>query len=458
MLRVRRSPFARRSANAPPVHRSLLARRRQAPALNSSVVGPEDDRPDRTDVEKELRSRNRELLALLEISQIAAKSSEAENILNATLNKSMEILRFDVGYIRTLDKESKNLIVRAARGLSSPEFLTTSFPLESPELVVGKTVFKTQKPHISADVRKDPTFKARTMEREGLVSLAMVPIVSKENVHGFIGLGTKRLHYFSEVELRLISDFCSQLGTALANAQLFDVVQARAAELEQRVHEQLAQVERLERLKGFFSPHLVERILVGGPHDPLKAHRREITATFVGLKGFTALAAYFEPEEVMSVLGQYHREMGRLILEYGGTLVRFAGEGMLVFFNDLAELANPAERALRMAFAMRERVKDVSQEWRRLGYDLDLGVGIAHGYATLGGIGYEGRIDYGAVGTVADLAFRLYDEADRNQILVSERIALGMLEDIVQSELTGNLTLKGFPDPIKAHTILRLKD
>jgi len=441
------------------VRRTILASLHPAKALppNSSVFGPEDDCPDRT-VEKELRSRNRELFALLEISQAAAKSLEAEKILNATLNKSMEILGFDVGYIRTLDKESNNLIVRVARGLSSPEFLTTSFSLDSPEPVVGKTVFKTQKPHISADVRKDPAFKARIMEREGLVSLAMVPIVSKENVHGFVGLGSKRLHYFSDVELRLISDFCSQLGTALANAQLFDGIRARAAELEQRVHEQLAQVERLERLKRFFSPHLAEKILVGGPHDPLKAHRREITVAFVGLKGFTAFAACCEPEEVMNVLGQYHREMGTLILEYGGTLERFAGEGMMVFFNDPVEVANPAERAVRMAFAMRERVKDLSQEWRRLGYDLGFGVGIAHGYATLGGIGYEGRIDYGAIGTVTNLAFRLCDETDHNQILVSQRVALGLLEDVVQSDFVGNLTLKGFPDPIKAHAILRLKD
>jgi class 3 adenylate cyclase len=442
------------------VRRSIVAPLHLAKALppNSSVVGPEDDCLDRTDVEEELRSRNRELLALLEIAQTAAKTLEAEKILNATLNKSMEILGFDVGYIRTLDQQNKNLIVRVARGLSSPEFLTTSFPLDSSEPVVGKTVFKTQKPHISADVRKDPAFKARTMEREGLVSLAMVPIVSKENVHGFIALGSKRLHYFSEAELRLISGFSSQLGTALANAQLFDGVQARAAELEQRVHEQLAQVERLERLKRFFSPHLAEMILLGGPNDPLKAHRREVTVAFVGLKGFTAFAAYSEPEEVMSVLGQYHREMGRLILEYGGTLERFAGEGMMVFFNDPVEVANPAEHAVRMAFAMRERVKDLSQEWCRLGYDLGFAVGIAHGYATLGSIGYEGRIDYGAIGTVTNLAFRLFDEANHNQILVSQRVALGMLEDVVQSEFTGNLTLKGFPAPIKAHTILRLKD
>jgi class 3 adenylate cyclase len=424
---------------------------------NSSVVGPDDERSDETEVEK-LRSRNRALSALLEISQTAAKTFEAEKILTATLNKSMEILGLDVGYVRTLDKERKNLIVSAARGLSSPEFLTTAFPLDSSEAIVGKTVFKTQQPHITADVRKDPEFKARTLEREGLVSLAMVPIVSKENVHGFIALGSKRLHHFSGIELGLISDFCSQLGAGLANAQLLDGLQARAAELEQRVHEQLARVEGLERLKRFFSPHLAERILVGGPNDPLKAHRREITVAFVGLKGFTAFAAFSEPEEVTRVLGQYHSEMGRLILEYGGTLERFTGEGMMVFFNDLVEVANPAERAVRMAFAMRERVQDLSREWGRLGYDLGFGAGIAHGYATLGSIGYEGRIDYGAIGTVTNLAFRLCDEANHNQILVSRRVALGLLEGVVHSEFAGSLTLRGFPEPIKAHTILGLKD
>jgi class 3 adenylate cyclase len=438
--------------------RPILARLHPAKALPPNPsIGSEDDRPERTKVEKELRSRNRELLALLEISQTTAKSLEQEKTLNATLNKSMEIFGFDVGYIRTLDKGNKNLIVRAARGLSSPEFLTTSFPLDSPEPVVGKTVFKTQKPHISADVRKDPEFKARIMEREGLVSLAMVPIVSKDIVHGFIGLGSKRLHHFSEVELRVISNSCSQLGTALANAQLFDGVQARAAELEQRVHEQLAQIEQLERLKRFFSPHLAERILVGGPNDPLRSHRREVTVAFVGLKGFTAFAGYSEPEEVISVLGPYHSEMGRLIVEYGGTLERFACENIVVLFNDPVEVANPAERAVRMALAMRERVKDLSQEWSLLGYDLGFSVGIAHGYATLGSIGYEGQIDYGAIGTVTALAFRLCDEANHNQILVSQR-ALGLLQDIVQSEFIGNLTLKSFPAPIKVHTILRLKD
>jgi class 3 adenylate cyclase/putative methionine-R-sulfoxide reductase with GAF domain len=423
---------------------------------NPSVAVPEGDGADRTAVEK-LQSQNRELFALLEISQTLAKTLEAEKILSATLDKSMEILGLDVGYVRTLDKERKNLIVRVARGLSSSEFLTTSFSLDSTEPVVGKTVFKTQKPHVSTDVRKDPEFKARTMEREGLVSLAMVPIVSKENVHGFIALGSKQSHNFSEVELRLISEFSAQLGTALANAQLFDGVQARAAELERRMNDQLAQLERLERLKRFFSPHLAEMILVGGPDDPLKAHRREITVVFAGLRGFTAFAAYSEPEEMMGVLRQYHSEMGRLILEYGGTLERFAGERMMVFFNDPVEIEKPTERAVRMASAMRERVKELSQEWHRLGYDLSFAAGIAHGYATLGGIGFDGRIDYGAIGMVTSLASRLCDEADNNQILIAHR-ALGLIEDVVQSEPIGNLTLNGFPAPVKAHTIIGLKD
>jgi len=441
------------------VPRPILARRHpvKAPPPNFSASRSKDNRLDKTQAEEELRSRNRELFALLEIAQTTANGLEQEKILNATLQKSMELFGFDVGYIRTLDKESRNLVVRAASGLSSPEFLRTSYSLDSPEPVLGKTVFKTQKPHISADIRKDPAFKARTMEREGLVSLAMVPIVAKGDVHGFVGLGSKRFHDFSEVELRLISNSCAQLGTAMANAQLFDGVRARTAELERRVHEQLAEIERLERLKRFFSPHLAESILVGGESDPLRVRRREITAVFVGLKGFTAFAGYYEPEEAVSVLARYHREMGRLILEYGGTLERCTCEDMVILFNDLVEVANPAERAVRMAVAMRERMKDLSREWCLLGYDLGFGVGIAQGYVTLGGIGYEGQIDYGSIGRVTSLAFRLCDEANHDQILVSQR-AVGSLGDLVQSEFLGNWTLKGFPSPIKVHTVLRLRD
>ncbi len=186
-------------------------------------------------VKKELRGRTRELAALLAISQTATQSLETDKILNDTLDKSLEILDFDVGYIRTLDREKKNLIVRVARGLSSPEFLSTSFPLESPDPIVGKMVFKTQKPYIGTDIRKDPMFQARTMEKEGVISVAMVPIVSKQRAMGFIAVGSKKLHKFTQREVRLLMAFSSQLGSALENAQLYDEVNKEKAYIENLV-------------------------------------------------------------------------------------------------------------------------------------------------------------------------------------------------------------------------------
>ena len=187
------------------------------------------------DVKKALLGRTRELAALLAISQTATQSLETEKILNDTLDKSLEILDFDVGYIRTLDAEKKNLIVRVARGLSSPEFLSTSFPLDSPDPIVGKIVFKTQKPYIGTDIRKDPMFQARTMEKEGVISLAMVPIVSKQRAMGFIAVGSKKLHKFTKREVRLLVAFSSQLGSALENAQLYDEVNKEKAYIENLV-------------------------------------------------------------------------------------------------------------------------------------------------------------------------------------------------------------------------------
>jgi adenylate cyclase len=226
--------------------------------------------------------------------------------------------------------------------------------------------------------------------------------------------------------------------------------------LEHRVQKQLEQLERLERLKRFFSPQLAELIVSGGTEDPLKTHRREITVVFLDLRGFTAFAETSEPEEVMGVLREYHSEMGKLILEHEGTLERFTGDGMMVFFNDPVPVANPAERAIRMALTMRERVKELSAKWRKLGYELDFGVGIAQGYATIGGIGFEGRWDYGAIGTVTNLASRLCGDAKPSQILVSQRL-LGSVEELVEVEPVGELTLKGFQRPVTAHNILRLK-
>jgi len=226
--------------------------------------------------------------------------------------------------------------------------------------------------------------------------------------------------------------------------------------LEERVNEQVTQLERLGRLKRFFSPQLAELIVSGDAEDPLKTHRREITVVYLDLRGFTAFAETAEPEEVMSVLHEYHAAMGKLILEYDGTLEHFAGDGMMIFFNDPVPIANPAEQAIRMTLAMRERVKELTVKWRKLGYELDFGVGIAQGYATIGAIGFEGRWEYGAIGSVPNLAARLCGEAKPGEILATQRL-LANVDELVEAEPGGELSLKGFHRPVTAHKILRLK-
>ena len=228
------------------------------------------------------------------------------------------------------------------------------------------------------------------------------------------------------------------------------------ATLERRVAEQVAELERVSRLKRFFSPQLAEAIVAGGATDPLRPHRREISVVFLDLRGFTAFAEMSEPEEVSEVLATYHAEVGRLILEHEGTLERFTGDGMMIFFNDPVSVANPEERAVRMAEAMRARIRVLGAEWRRRGYDLDLGMGIAKGYATIGAIGFEGRRDYAAIGSVTNLAFRLCAEASPGQILISQRI-YAAVTDLVDANEVGPLQLKGFHRPVVAYEIAHLK-
>ncbi|MBI4611451.1 MAG: response regulator [Candidatus Rokubacteria bacterium] len=241
-------------------------------------------------------------------------------------------------------------------------------------------------------------------------------------------------------------------------------LEAQAAELaafnrtlEQRVAAQLAELERVGRLKRFLSPQLAELVMSAGDEKLLESHRREITVVFCDLRGFTAFAETAEPEEVMGVLREYHAAMGELIFRFEGTLERFAGDGMMVFFNDPLPCPDPAARAVRMAVAMRERVGEMSAGWRKRGHQLAFGVGIALGYATLGKIGFEGRFDYGAIGTVTNLAARLCDEARGGQILVSQRV-YAVVEDVAEVELVGELALKGFLKPVAAFSVVRLKE
>jgi class 3 adenylate cyclase len=212
------------------------------------------------------------------------------------------------------------------------------------------------------------------------------------------------------------------------------------------------QDQRLARLKSFFSPQLAEAIAAGKGDELLKTHRREITVEFFDLRGFTAFTEASEPEEVMELLRAYHAELGRLVLEQQGTLERFAGDAVMVFFNDPLPVERPAEHAVKTALAMCEAFAPIAEHWRKRGFEIGLGVGIAQGYATLGAIGFEGRQDYAAIGNVTNLAARLCGEARAGQIL-ADRKTMAALEGAFQFEPVGPLALKGFDKPVPAFAL-----
>jgi len=244
--------------------------------------------------------------------------------------------------------------------------------------------------------------------------------------------------------------------------QYHDKIESQTAELAEwnrtlqaRVEEQVAELERMNSLRRFVSPTLAELILSQG-ESILDSHRREIAVLFADLRGWTSFSATTEPEEVMGVIQDFHASMGDLILEYEATVGWFAGDGLMVWFNDPIPCSDPAHRAVRLAVDMRRVMVERASKWRKRGHELDFSVGIALGYATLGKIGFDGRYDYGAVGSVMNLASRLCDEASSGQILVSERV-LSEVEDLVNAEPAGELILKGFARPVSAFSVIDVK-
>ena len=255
----------------------------------------------------------------------------------------------------------------------------------------------------------------------------------------------------------------ARVRSVLRVKALHDQVQAQAADLatwnrtlEQRVTEQVAEIERIGRLKRFLPPQIAQ-LVSSGDEGVLESHRREVTVVFCDLRGFTAFAESAEPEEVIAVLRDYHNALGTLIDRFEGTVERFAGDGIMVLFNDPLPCETPWARAVQMAVAMRDEIAKLAANWRTHGHELGFGVGIAHGFATLGCVGFEGRFQYSATGTVANLASRLCDQARNGQILVDAKVRTEV-ESLAELEPIGELELKGFRRPVKAFNVRGLRD
>jgi adenylate cyclase len=261
-----------------------------------------------------------------------------------------------------------------------------------------------------------------------------------------------------------VAELEARVRSLLRVKDLYDKIQTQAAELEEwnakletRVKSQVAQMEQLGRLKRFLSPQVADLIVSSGDESMLDSHRSQIAALFCDLRGFTHFSETAEPEDVIAVLQSYHEEMGRLIYEFEGTIDHRAGDGIMAIFNDPLPCDDPALRAVQLAVALRERMDTLLAEWRNLGHELGFGVGVSMGYATIGLVGFEGRFDYCANGSVVNLASRLSDEALDGQILISQRVFNAVGDHVEVAEI-GELTLKGFSQPIRVLDIKRLKE
>jgi len=224
-------------------------------------------------------------------------------------------------------------------------------------------------------------------------------------------------------------------------------------DLQQRVQQGVAEVERLGRLRRFFSPAVADLLLTDSAQDPLAPRRREIVVVFLDLRGYTAFTEAYGADVVMQVLGEFHAAMGELIMAFGGTLERFAGDGLMIFFNDPIEIPDPAGTAMAMCVKMQQRFVELQALWESRGYSLAMGIGLAKGQATIGGIGFEGRRDYGAIGRVTNLAARLCGEAKGGQILLSAEVAQASQAGIAV-EAVAALTLKGFASPVQTYQVV----
>jgi adenylate cyclase len=308
------------------------------------------------------------------------------------------------------------------------------------------------------DAGDDDVYRSGSPTRRAIVDIGgahtgLAVALRKERTYlGAFWLYRKEVRPFTDKQIALLQNFAAQAVIAMENARLLTELAALNRGLEARVAEQVDELGRVGRLKRFLAPQLAELIVSQGDENILESHRREIVVVFCDLRGYTAFTETAEPEEVLEFLRQYHGALGPLVSQFEGTLDQFSGDGIMVFFNDPVPCPDPAERAVKMAMAMREAASELIAAWRRHGSELGFGAGIAQGYATLGQIGFSDRSGYTAIGTVCNLAARLCAEAKDGQILVSSRVAEAV-KVVARLEDLGNLDLKGLRRPVAAFNV-----
>jgi class 3 adenylate cyclase len=402
--------------------------------------------------------------ATSEVLQVISSSpGDLEPVFVAVLEKAVRICDASFGNIYRWDGELLHLL--AAHNTPHALVETRSLPFR-PRGYLGRMVTTKKASHI-ADLAADEIYtrerypqSVEAVELGGVRTFLAVPMLKEGELIGAVALSRQEVRPLTDKQIALVTNFAAQAVIAIENARLLGELRQRTEDvkklnqhLEQRVADQVGEIERMGRLRRFLPPQVADLIISSGTEKQLESHRREITALFCDLRGFTGFTESADAEDVMALLRDYHAAIGEIIIKYGGTLERYAGDGVMVIFNDPLPIENPALQAVLMALEMRVAIGALTEKWRQLGHEIGFGIGIAHGYATLGTIGFEGRFDYAAIGTVSNVASRLCDEAKPGQILISPRVLIAVKE-AVTVEAVGEFELKGIRRPIAAYNVL----